>query len=59
MRADVLSEAAVLVVRDNHLFCRTGQPVTVDDRPMDRTAGLPVDAKIRVGPVQFVMKQVA
>jgi hypothetical protein len=43
------------VVQDGRLRCRTSQTVTVDDRPMDRVAGLPTGARVRVGTVQFVM----
>ena len=55
MRAEALSDAAILVVQEGRLRCRTSQTVTVDDRPMDRVAGLPTDARVRVGAVQFVM----
>ncbi len=57
IRADALGEAAVLVVHDERLMCRTGEAVTVEDRPMDRVHGLPVGARIRVGAVQFVVKE--
>lgn len=55
MRADGLSEPAILVMREGRMFCRTGQPVNVNDRPMDCRGGLPLDAKIRLGSLQFVI----
>lgn len=55
IRAEGLSQPAVLYVRDGRVFCRTAEPITVDDRMMDRNAGLPMNARIRIGPVSMVM----
>lgn len=56
VRADLLREAAILVVQNDRLQCRTGEPVTVNDGPMDRTAGLPLGQRVRIGPVQMVIR---
>jgi len=56
VRADDLAGPVILHVRDDRLFCQTDQEVTVDGRPMDRQAGLPVDARVRIGPVSMVIR---
>jgi hypothetical protein len=55
IRADQLAEPIVLNVRDGRLFCTSSQAVTVGDRPIDRMAGIPMDAQVRVGPASFVV----
>jgi hypothetical protein len=55
IRADHLAETAILQVRDGRLFCRSKEPVLVNDRPMDRNAGLPLGARVQVGAVSFVV----
>ena len=57
IRADELPVPAVLQVRDGRLFCRTDAEVTVNDRPMDRLAGIPVGARVRIGPVSLVVTE--
>ena len=56
VRADDLSGPLVLHLRDGRLFCNTDQEVTVDGRPVDRQAGLPLDAQVRIGPVSMVIR---
>lgn len=56
VRADDLAGQVILHVRDGRLFCNAEQEVTVDGRPMDRQAGLPLDAQVRIGPVSMVIK---
>jgi tetratricopeptide (TPR) repeat protein len=58
IRADQLTEPVVLHVRDNRLVCRTDQPVLVNDRPMDRQTGIPLDANVTVGTMRFVATKV-
>ncbi len=55
IRADQLAGPIVLSIRDGRLFCGGNEPVTVDDRAMDRMTGVPMDAQVRVGPVSFVV----
>jgi hypothetical protein len=53
--ADQLTEPVVLSVRDGRLCYGGQQSVIVEDRPMDRQAGLPTDRQVRVGEVSFVI----
>lgn len=55
MRADALAAPAILHVRDGRLFCRAGEEVKVNDRPLDRHAGIPLGARVQVGPISFVV----
>lgn len=56
IRADDLPGPVILHVRDGRLFCNTDQEVTVDGGPMDRQAGLPLDAQVRIGRVSMVIR---
>jgi hypothetical protein len=57
IRADDLAAPAILHVRDGRLFCNTSEEITVDGRPMDRQAGLPLGAQIKIGPVTMVIRR--
>ena len=57
IRVDVLGEAAVLHVRDGRIFCRCGSEVMVDDRPMDRQTGIPMNTQVKIGPLSFVVTE--
>ena len=59
IRADSLDEPVVLYVRDGRLCCRTKEPVLVNDAVQDGSAGLPLGASVRIGPVSMVMTAVA
>jgi hypothetical protein len=59
VRADALPEPVILQVRDGRLFPRTGLEVTVDDRPMDRNAGIPMGARVKIGPLSCVVTPVS
>jgi hypothetical protein len=59
VRADNLDEPIVLYVRDGRLCCRTKEPVSVNDAALDGSAGLPLGASVRIGPVSMVMTAVA
>jgi tetratricopeptide (TPR) repeat protein len=56
VRADELPAPVVLHVRDGRLFCNTEQQIAVDGRPMDRQAGLPLNAQIRIGTLSMVIQ---
>ncbi|MBI4580735.1 MAG: FHA domain-containing protein, partial [Planctomycetes bacterium] len=56
VRADDLAEPAVVHVRDGRLFCNAAQEVTVNGHPIDRQAGLPLGAQLRLGPLSMVVK---
>jgi hypothetical protein len=56
VRADDLPGPVILHLRDGRLFCNTDQDVTVDGRPVDRQAGLPMGAQVRIGPVSMVIR---
>ncbi|MGE5609546.1 MAG: hypothetical protein ACM359_09855 [Bacillota bacterium] len=55
IRADELTEPAVLLVRDGRLVCQTKNEITIDGRPADRSAAIPIGSHIRVGAVTFVV----
>jgi hypothetical protein len=57
VRADHLEEPVVLHVRDGRLFCRTNEEVMVDGHPMDRNAGIPAGAAVRVGSLSLVVTE--
>ncbi|GMV95639.1 MAG: hypothetical protein AMXMBFR83_00110 [Phycisphaerae bacterium] len=56
IRADVLPVPAVLLVHDGRLLCKTSELVLVNDRPLDRNAGIPLGARVQVGAVSFVVR---
>jgi hypothetical protein len=55
IRADQLSEPAILHVRDGRLFCKSKEEVQVNGRPLDRNAGIPLGARVQIGPVSFTV----
>jgi len=55
IRADELAEPAMLYVRDGKLFCRTKDEVTIDGRPADKAAAIPIGSHIGIGSVTFVV----
>jgi hypothetical protein len=55
IRADQLADQAILQTRDGRLFCRSKETVLVNEKPLDRHAGLPLGARIQVGTVSFVV----
>lgn len=55
VRADNLASPAVVHVRDGRIFCRAKDEVLVNDRPMDRQAGIPLGARVQVGSLSFVV----
>jgi len=57
IRVDPLCEAVVLHIRDNRMFCRTSADVTVNDRPMDRQTGIPMNAHVKIGPLSMVVTE--
>jgi hypothetical protein len=57
VRVDDLAEPVVLHMRDGQLFCRTPDEVRVDDQLIDRHAGIPLGASVRVGPLSMVVAQ--
>jgi hypothetical protein len=55
IRAEQLSGNVVLLVRDNRLFVQSETMVTVDGKPMDRAAGIPLGGHVDVGGLSFVV----
>ena len=45
----------VLHLRDGRLFCETDQPIEVNGAPLDRNAGIPLGAHVKVGGASFVV----
>ena len=58
VRVDLLAHPAVFYVRDGRLHCRSEEPVTVNDRPVDRVEGIPLNANVRIGSVSLVITPV-
>ncbi|HSW44767.1 MAG TPA: hypothetical protein VLM89_04265 [Phycisphaerae bacterium] len=58
IQADALSRPIVLTVHDDRLVCRSEAEVKVDDRPLRRSEGIPVDAHVKVDAVAFVARRV-
>jgi hypothetical protein len=57
--APAASEPVVLHVRDGQLFCRSSQPITIDNNPVGADTPLPLGQSIRVGDVSFVLTGLA
>jgi len=55
VRSEMLTERAVLHVRDGRLLCRASSPVTAGGKPLDAHAGLPLETPVRIGPVGVVV----
>ncbi|MBN1345040.1 MAG: hypothetical protein JXQ73_20265 [Phycisphaerae bacterium] len=55
IRTDRVIEPIVLSVRDGRLLCGSSEPMTVDDRVVDRSTGIPMNSHVCVGPLSFVM----
>jgi hypothetical protein len=57
VRVDHAAEPIVLHVRGGRLCCegKPGTAVTIDGRPMDRHAGIPIGAHVQAGGVSFVV----
>jgi len=55
IRADHLPHRAVLHLRDGRLLCRTKSALTIDDRPLDATEGIPLATPVRIGPLGLVV----
>ncbi|HQA45200.1 MAG TPA: FHA domain-containing protein [Phycisphaerae bacterium] len=58
IRADQLLEQAIFQVRDGRLLCRSKEQILVNDHPVDRNAGLPPGARVRIGAVSLVVTAV-
>ena len=58
VRAEHLSDRAVLHLRDGRLLCRTTSPLTVDRKPMDPADGIPLGVPVRIGPVGLVITRI-
>jgi len=57
VRVEDSPENIILHLRDGRLFCEAKLPVEVSCAPMDRNAGIPLDAHVRVGAVSFVVSR--
>jgi len=55
VRADHLGERAVLYVRDGRLLCRARLDLTIDHKPADPSAGIPLGKPVRLGPLGLVV----
>ncbi|HEY2842834.1 MAG TPA: hypothetical protein VGJ09_04260, partial [Bryobacteraceae bacterium] len=55
VRVPEIEENLVLHVRGGRLFCESTMPVEVNGAPMDRIAGIAMEATIKVGAVTFVV----
>ncbi|HUS91443.1 MAG TPA: hypothetical protein VM695_06310 [Phycisphaerae bacterium] len=58
VRTEHLPQRAVLYVRDGRLLCRSEAQLTIDRRPADASAGLPLDTPVRIGPLGLVVNKV-
>jgi hypothetical protein len=57
VRVEDASENIILHLRDGRIFCEAKTPVEVSGAPMDRNAGIPLDAHVKVGAVSFVISR--
>lgn len=55
IRADAVVDPIVLHVHDERLLCRNNADVMVEDRPLGRSRGIPVDAHVKIDAVSFVV----
>jgi tetratricopeptide (TPR) repeat protein len=55
IRTSHLSPQSVLHVRDGRLRCRSESPVTVNHKPADLSAGMPLGVPVRLGPTGLVV----
>ncbi len=55
IRTSHLSPQSVLHVRDGRLLCRSESPVTVNHKPADLSAGMPLGVPVRLGPTGLVV----
>lgn len=58
IRADQMTSPAVLHVRDGRLLIRGNGDMKVNDRPMDDRMGIPMGARVSIGPISLAVAAV-
>lgn len=55
VRADEMTEPAVLVARDGNIYCQSRMGVTIDGQAADGSTAIPLGKQVQVGSVSFVI----
>jgi hypothetical protein len=55
VRVDDAEENVILHIRDGRLYCEAKVPVEVNGEPLDRVAGIPMEANVRIGQLSLVI----
>ena len=55
VQTEHLEENVTFFVQNDRLLCRAGQPVSVNERPMQPNTGLTVDTPIQIGALSMVL----
>ncbi len=58
IRADRCGHTAVLHVSNDRLVCRSEMPLTIDDKAVDLSQGIPMETPVKIGQIRLVVTPV-